>query len=295
VHVSENNLNEVRQRGFTVVENFLESDLLDAGRRALFDLFPTPEAYFADPEKHKALVATQFSGMKLFPYLSNDLNRLSVHPDLIDAAQRLCGTDDLELYKVELWAKYSGAVNYDQPHHRDYSNHSLVVPKAADDFMQLTTFLLLSDVTAEDGPTKIVPLDRTRDIPMAPWYRPVGDFADEEIAVTGKAGSLFIYRTDVLHRGSNFTGLNRSRFVLLTDFQPRGRAWTGKMAWPNYANSPLWSMALAPMTPYQRSLFGFPKVSDPYWNEQTIADVSERYPGMDMTPYRDALTLTGDA
>jgi hypothetical protein len=35
----------------------------------------------------------------------------------------------LSLYKVELWAKYSGAANYDQPLHRDFGNHTLVVPR----------------------------------------------------------------------------------------------------------------------------------------------------------------------
>ncbi|QMW22409.1 phytanoyl-CoA dioxygenase family protein [Sandaracinobacteroides saxicola] len=292
MHVSDAHLDEVRTRGFTVVENFLEPDLLAAAWQALFQMFPSPEAYFADPERHAALVATQFSGLKLFPYPSNALNHLSVHPDLVDAARRLCATDDLHLYKIELWAKYSGAVNYDQAHHRDYSNHSLVVPRADDDFMQVTTFLLLSDVTEADGPTKVVPLDRTRDVPLTPWFVPMGAHADEEVAITGPAGSLFIYRTDVLHRGSAMTGSNRARFVLLTDFQPRGRPWTGKMAWPDRANSRLWSMALAPMTPAQRELFGFPKIGDPYWDEQTIRDVAARYPGMDMTPYQNGLSKT---
>jgi ectoine hydroxylase-related dioxygenase (phytanoyl-CoA dioxygenase family) len=289
MHISDRHLDNVRTRGFTVVEDFLEPDRLAAARRALFEVFPAPDVYFAEPEKYAKLVRTQFSGMQLFPYESQDLNSLAVHPDLVDAAQRLCGTDDLELYKVELWAKYSGTVDYDQPHHRDFSNHSLVVPKVADDFRQMTTFLLLSDVTLADGPTKVVPLDKTRHLPPQPWYRPIGEFADEEVSVIGKAGSLLIYGTDVIHRGSSFTGANRSRFTIMTDFQPRGRAWTGKMAWPNYANTPRWCMAMTAMTPYERSLFGFPKIGDPYWDAQTLHDVGERYPGMDMTPYRDAV------
>jgi hypothetical protein len=36
----------------------------------------------------------------------------------------------------------------------------------------------------------------------------------------------------------------------------------------------------------ERDLFGFPRPGDGYWNEQTLADVAARYPGMDMTPYR---------
>ena len=36
----------------------------------------------------------------------------------------------------------------------------------------------------------------------------------------------------------------------------------------------------------ERDLFGFPRPGDAYWNEQTLADVALRYPGMDMAPYR---------
>jgi hypothetical protein len=36
----------------------------------------------------------------------------------------------------------------------------------------------------------------------------------------------------------------------------------------------------------ERDLFGFPRPGDDYWNEQSLADVALRYPGMDMAPYR---------
>lgn len=282
-------LAEVHDRGFTVVEGFLDQETLAAAQEALWGIYPRPETYFADPDRYADLVATQFSGLRLFPYHSWALNRLAVHPDLVDAAERLCGTIDLDIYKVELWAKYSGAVDYDQPHHRDYSNHTVVVPKADDDFVQMTTFLLLSDVTEEDGPTKAVPLDKTRDVPMYPRFMEPGAFADEEVSVTGPAGSLLIYKTDVMHRGSAMTGHQRSRFTLLVDFQPRGRPWTGKMAWPDHADSSRWKGAMSNMTARERCLFGFPAPGDPYWDDQTIHDVALRYPEMDMSPYRDAL------
>ncbi len=39
----------------------------------------------------------------------------------------------------------------------------------------------------------------------------------------------------------------------------------------------------------ERDLFGFPRPGDPYWNEQTIAEVALRYPGLDTGAY-----ATGD-
>jgi len=278
-------LDEVRTQGFTVVEQFLDRETLAAAQEALWKVFPTPAQYFADPARHKGYTRSQFAGMRLFPYPSWALNRLAVLPDLVDAAERLCETTDLHLYKVELWAKYAGAIDYSQTHHRDYGNHSLVVPKRASPDVQMTTFILLSDVTECDGPTKVVPLGNSRDVPLVPRELPMGELFDREIAITAPAGSLLIYRTDVLHRGSDFTAPNRARFAMLVDFQRRGLPWTGKMAWPNQSLSKDWPEAMARMTPRERELFGFPGTTDPYWDEQTIRDVGLRYPAMDMSSY----------
>ena len=105
------------------------------------------------------------------------------------------------------------------------------------------------------------------------------------VAVTGPAGSILIYKTDIFHRGSNFKAPGRSRFVMPVDFKARGWRWQGKMAWPDHANNPGWKEAMTWMTPRQRDLFGFPPPGDPYWNAQTLSDVQMRYPDMDMSPY----------
>jgi hypothetical protein len=288
MRVSDKHLLSAREQGFTVVEGFLEQDLLEEAQNALWSIFPKPEDYFADPSAYEKIGRSQFAGLRLFPYNNWALDRLAVHPDLVDAAKRFCGTSDLDLYKIELWAKYAGATNYDQAHHRDYSNHTIVVPERKSEFVQMTTFILLSDVTEVDGPTKILPLSKTSDVPLIPDHLPMGAKSEHEISAIGKAGSLLIYNTDVLHRGSNFTAANRSRFAMLVDFQPRGRPWTGKIAWPTRAVYPGWSKAMANMTPEHRCLFGFPAPGDDYWDDQTLRDVGMRYPDMDMSPYIEA-------
>ena len=285
MRVPDGALDEVRERGYTLVEGFLSPDELAAAREALRLHYPTQEEYFADPAAHPQYATGQFAGVEEFPYRSWDLNRLAFHPDLVDAAERLLGTSELHLYKVELWAKYSGAVNYDQPLHRDYGSHSLVVPRPEDRYRQMTTFIYLSDVTDEDGPTRIVPFDKGRHVPFTPLYLEFGAMADDEVAAVGPAGSLLVYRTDILHRGSDMTGTGRSRFSLLADYQARGTTWGGKMAWPKQAPQ-RWARLIPRCTVRERDLFGFPRPGDPYWNEQTVADVAARYPGIDMSPYR---------
>jgi hypothetical protein len=282
-------LDEVRERGFALVEGFLSAAELQTAQEALWLHFPRPDDYFADPDAYGRYRASQFAGIDEFPYRSWDLNRLAVHPDLVDLAERYLGTTELHLYKVELWAKYAEAVDYDQPLHRDYGSHSLVVPRLEQRYQQLTTFVFLSDVTDADGPTCIVPYQDGKDVPYTPLYLPFGSLAESEVRCTGAAGSLLVYRTDILHRGSNMTGERRARFSLLADFQVRGTTWGGKMAWPKQSPE-RWAKFIPQCSVRQRDLFGFPRPGDPYWTDETLAGVAARYPGIDLEPYRSAVT-----
>ena len=285
MRVSDATLAEVRERGFSLMDGFLDIDELSAARDALWLHFPRPEDYFADPDRFARYATSQFAGVEEFPYRSWDLNRLPVHADLVDAAERYLQTTELQLYKVELWAKYAGAVDYDQPLHRDYGSHSLVVPRPEPRYQQLTTFIYLSDVTEDDGPTRIVPYEHGADVPFTPLYIPFGSLADAEVPCTGPAGSLLIYRTDILHRGSDFRAPGRSRFSILADFQVRGTTWGGKMAWPKQSPE-RWAKFIPQCSVRERDLFGFPRAGDPYWDDETLRGVAERYPGIDLEPYR---------
>ena len=288
MRVPDATLDEVREHGFSLLEGFLGPGELAAAQHALWKHFPRPEEYFDDPARFDRFAGSQFAGVEEFPYRSWDLNRLAVHPDLVDAAERFLEHAELHLYKVELWAKYAGAVDYDQPLHRDYGSHSLVVPRPEPRYQQLTTFVYLSDVTEEDGPTCIVPYESGKDVPYTPLYLPFGELADVEVRCTGPAGSLLVYRTDILHRGSDLGGPGRSRFSFLADYQVRGTTWGGKMAWPKQSPE-RWAKFIPQCSVRERDLFGFPRPGDPYWDEGTLAGVAARYPGLDLGPYRERL------
>jgi hypothetical protein len=290
MRVPDSNVAELREHGFTVVPGFLDAKVLEATRAAFWNVFPEPSTYFANPAAYPQLASSPFAGNWPFPFPDWDLNRVCFHPDLIDFVERFLQTTDVELYKSEIWAKYSGAADYDQIMHRDYANHTLVVPQADVHDPQMTTFLLLSDVTEQDAPTKILPVEKTLDVPLSEGILPNDSYDKHEISVVGPAGTLMAYRTDVFHRGSNFTAPGRSRFVVMTDFQRRGFPWRGKMSWPDKATNGGMAEALTRMTPRERDLFGWPCIGDPYWTAQTLTDVQGRYPNMDLAPYRAAVT-----
>ena len=188
-------MTDLQEQGYLLFEGFLSTDELAAAQEALWLHYPRPEEYFADPAAHAWLATEQWAGIVRGPWRSWSLNRLAFHPDLLDLAERFLGSADLRLYEAELWAKYAGAVDFDQRHHRDFVNHSLVVPKRSEPATQLASWILLSDVGDEDGPTKIVPLSVGQSVPYWPVpgdhditnYLPVGMFAAEEVSMTGPA------------------------------------------------------------------------------------------------------------
>jgi hypothetical protein len=284
VRVTDAQLLELREVGFTRVEGFIPAAELAEAQAALWSVFPKPEDYFSDPAVHAKFAKSQFAGIRHFPFNLPIFDRLCVLPDLVDTAERFLGSSEIDLYKIELWAKYAGAIDYDQPHHRDYGNHTLVVPHPQRP--QLTTIMLLSDVSAADAPTCAVPLAHSRDIPTTPMILKPGELTEHEVVLNGSAGAIILYQTHVFHRGSNFKRPDASRFIYMTDFKRRGDPWTGKQAWPDHALRPGFGAALSAMSVRQRDLFGFPPPGSDYWTQETLAGVAARYPAMDMTPYR---------
>lgn len=283
-------LDDVWRQGFAVVEGFLGEAELTAAQAALPQLLPSAAQYHRSPARYEHLVADQFAGNLKYPFGLLALDRLAYHPDLIDAAERFFESADLAVYKVELWGKYSGAVDYDQPPHRDYGNHTLLVPRADRRWTQLTTWVLLSDVTEQDGPTRVVPREVGDRVPLSERYdRDAPGLRNAEIPVVGPAGTLFLYTTDVFHRGSAMTGSKRARFTYGVDIMERGASWLGKIAWPDRALQVGWNEILGDCTPRQCELFGIPPPGHGFWNEQTIRDAAKRWPAWDLTPYAAAL------
>lgn len=271
--------------GFVLVPEAIDRDTIDRAIAALPAEFPSPDDFFADPDAHADLHGP-FAGNRHFPWSHIDLNLLTAAPWLTAVAEELLESADISIYKAELWAKYAGFGPYDQGHHRDFGNHTLVVPRADGRWRQLTTFVYLNDVGEGDGPTALVPRSETADIPLGERKAPSGELVDREVTVAGPAGSVLLYQTDVFHRGTELTGERSFRFAALIDFKRNDMTWGGKHAWPDHGNSEHLAEFLTVIDARRRSLFGFPPPGHGYWNDQTLADVQIRYPDMDLDPYR---------
>ena len=206
---------------------------------------------------------------------------------MIDLAERFLKTKEIDCYKIELWAKYSGAINYDQFHHRDYRNHTIVVPREDRRHAQMTTFILLSDVTAADGPTKVVPLSYTRDIPMGQGAHQIR--RDSRQGSLGRGAGR---QPDGLQdrRLPPRLELHRAGAFALRDpdglQEPRPGAGRASSPGRDHSGEEGVGRGDARWHARQRDLFGWPPAGSDYWNEQTLRDVQTRYPEMDLSPYR---------
>lgn len=312
MRVSDGQLGELRSRGWVVVPNFLEPEELREAQEGLWESgLQRPEAFF-DPsnaeERAKFRNGPRFFADS-FPFRSLALNKLLLHPNLIDACERFLG-GSVRLTIGHTMSKYASTgkgtewdPDYDQRFHRDYGNHTLVVPRADRQYDQVTTFIYLSDVTRANGATALVPRTVTENnsaLPLAynyqggpkgsPTAMPEEEYAKLQAAeerAEGPAGSLLLYTYDVFHRGTAFDTPGASRFASLAGYRRHDAPWVGKhINWGAHALNPEVVKLVTDLSPRQRECLEFPAVGHPYWNEQTIEDVGLRYAGMDMEPYR---------
>ncbi len=231
--------------------------------------------------------STQFDGMRGFPQPGcAALNDLFVHPRLVEFARLALGDDDLRIYQAAVWGKWAGSVNYEQPLHQD-TNHSLLPPRMDPGFWHLESFLYLSDVDEGCAPPRLVPKSRS-----------AGDrqeMYEHEVAATGRRGSLLAYRSDVWHRGTTFARAGASRFVLVEAFRPAQADWFGYDTFPRLGNDGTFASFVSGKSPEELALFGVPRPGHTFWNEATVDAMGAKYPGLDISPWRTALSDTSAA
>jgi ectoine hydroxylase-related dioxygenase (phytanoyl-CoA dioxygenase family) len=286
--LTDQQLDRFRTDGFVLVPDVLTADEIAILGKGVWENFPTPEDYFADPQAFAHITSTPFSGLAAFPWASPELNRLVAHPRLVSIVRQILGIDDIRLYKGELWAKYSGNVDYDQHHHRDFGNHTLVVPSVQRRWMQVTTFIYLCDIDERNGATAAVSKRYSADIPLGRRRTEPGELRDREVLASGKAGTALVYSTEVFHRATSMTGTNASRFTVLADYKAADNTWTNKQAFGDLGQLPEMIEFVTNVDAETRTLLDIPAPGHPYWTDQTIADMEVRYPGIDMAVYRSA-------
>lgn len=286
--------------GFVILPGYVPPDDLKPAVGELELLFPSSEGFHdaTDPRRER-YVGDQFAGIDYLPFASTEISLLAVNDRILKLAETLLGADSVQISGAEAWAKYSGASDYEQDLHRDYTGHTLLVPST--DFRQLEMFVYLADVPESFGPAHLVSRRHTSELPAVPdrFLRPgltsKNRFQDDsgsselyaaEVSAAGPAGTIVAFEIGTVHRGTAMTAPRGARYTMHLNFRPTGVQWGQRRGWAYSASGSHWYEFVNRATPRQLEAFGFPAPGHPYWTKQTLAGVALRYPGLDLTPWR---------
>ncbi|HZB48838.1 MAG TPA: phytanoyl-CoA dioxygenase family protein [Mycobacteriales bacterium] len=293
---------EWQKQGFVVLPGWIPTEDLAPARQELETVFPSADGFHdgTDPRGSR-FVGDEFAGIDTFPFASVELSLLAVNAHLVRLAELLLGEQDLRIYSAEAWAKYTAAADYAQAMHRDYLGHTLVVPTDDARYQQLEMFVFLADVSEELGPPHMLSRTHTQHLPARPnWYPPdVGDYADDfvaptashalyeaEIPASGPAGTVVAFQPATFHRGTALRQPGGARYSMHLSYRPAHVEWAQRQGWASRSHEPAWYAFAARATPRQLTLFGFPPPGHPYWTPQTLTGVAQRYPDLDLDPWR---------
>jgi hypothetical protein len=278
------------RHGYVLIPAYLSDDDLRPGRSELGLLFPRSEEFHADtdPVRNSRYRENEFGGLLTFPFASVELCLLAVHSRLVELARVFLRTPDVRIYSAEAWAKYTGAAAYEQAHHRDFLNHTVVVPSDDPLHRNLELFVWLHDVTEDLGPPHVASAVETSGVPLLPHevlrsthpglYR-------NEVSGAGPAGTVLAYRGETVHRATDLTAPGGARFTLHCSFRPATDEWVGRQGWGNRSFDPAWDPFVCRASVEQLTLFGFPPPGHPFWTPGTLERLALRYPGLDTGPW----------
>ena len=289
MRINEDYTDALLRHGYVVVPDFLSAEELSAARSDLLKYFPSPEELATTPQRYGWIFEAPEHLQVEFPFAADTLNYNSTHPELISFVEALLGANDVLLSQSAIWAKYAGTGSFEQTMHLDYEGNTLVVPRDDGPFRQVNMILYYTDATEDLGPTFVVPQDLTREQGLWPPFRPRKKYAElykQERPILATAGSLLIFSMRTFHRAGEVTADFGVRFSHHLVWKSASCPFNGYHQYSQFGEKPEMKRFIERATPRQREVLGFPPPGHPYWNEETLAAVAQRYPRMDISPYR---------
>ena len=249
------------------------------------------------PDELGRFNGAQFRTFEAIPFeCSPALNLIGVHPALIAFARASLQTAAVHLYQCQVWAKFTGDADYDQPFHCDFSNHTLTVPSDDAAKNSATILCYFTDVTDAHGAmhyvtrtdsAKFAGPEASLDNDPVVQAKLQKDLMAHERSSAAAAGTAIAYSIDVYHRGTNLTAPNGYRYAVMACFKRAGDESIGYHAWQFHHMKP-WRHVFEHATPEQLACFGVQPPGDPFWTKATLARAQARFPRWDLTPYRVA-------
>lgn len=316
VKLSKNQIKQWREKGYVIVSNLIEKELLTKSVTFMNIKYPSPDKSCKDFGSN--------NGELEFPS-GHVIDWLTLHSNIINAVKELLYSDNVILLQSDAWSKagYRNSnkmSNQDQRMHMDYGNNTFLHPSEWDKPETVANIIYLSDTNETGGGTSVVPrLGEDDHLYKAPYINMPGQYKYKfyndrkaaekymseispemktfreqlyrrEIVTKPKLGDVLFYRLDLWHRGTP-VNVGKVRNVMNLLWTKRecywintwNRGWTRKMYRGTIEN------LFTQMTPDQRSVLGVPLPGNKYWTKKTIMLLKSRYPNIDTEPYLSKL------
>ena len=305
-----------KEEGVILLKNILPSELVYSAKRFMdekYNLKNPPHSDFGSK-----------NGELQFPS-STILDKITLHPNIIEIAETYLNTKDILLTQSDAWSKKgtderNPQSNKDQRIHMDYGNHTFLHPPNFNNPEVIAMIVYLSDTEITGGGTAYVSkTDETEELYKSPYINMPGQnkyefYNDKETAenyfknldktifkfreklyknetiIKAKPGDILVYRLDVWHRGTPVKK-NKIRHVMNLAYKKKECFWINQWnpGWTKKMYYGKIEKIFKNLTPRQRELLGIPKPGDKYWNKENIKMLEYRYPGIDVGPYLSKL------
>ena len=309
--ITEKEKNQWLKNGYVVLSNVVEKKKIENSKKFIENLYHSGELSVKDFGSEGKL---EFPSNTIFDNISLDENILSIVQDLLD-------TNDILLIQSDAWGKigkqdYSDQSNNDQRMHMDYGNNTFLHPSSWDKPEAVSLIIYLSDVKDTLGGTSCVPKEGDNDelyqypylnmpgINQLPFYNDKNSaetffknnkteiynfrkkLYNREINLKPGIGDILFYRLDLWHRGTPVKK-NKIRFVVNLVYKKKECFWINNWnpGWTRKMYYGYMEKFITDLTPEQRSVLGFPKPGDSFWNSERINQLKFRYPNIDLSPY----------
>ncbi len=285
-----------KETGFTIIPRFFSEDEIAPIRQEFEGIYgttgqgPGAELNVRKTGGFGEFREAQFQNIDTFPYdASFAMNLISLHPQLIELAKQLLDSPSVHLYQAHTWAKYTGDADYNQAHHCDFSNHTLLVP--GDQCIERTVdvVIYMTEVTDAHGALHFVTKPDSNRVlrPGAVWaVEPEQQTALNAVerSAAGPAGTIVAHSIDTFHRGTNLTEPGGHRFTMTAGYKSAGNDMIGYHVWQDAASRD-WRPIFEHATPEQLKCLGIPPPGSEFWNERTLKLSQARWPNWNMAEY----------
>lgn len=252
-----------------------------------------------------------------FPNKYNILNKISLHPKIINICQTLLNTQDIRLIQSDIWSKTNDGVNpeftnSDQRIHMDFPNNYLTHIPPWNKPESVSIIIYYSDSNICGGRTSVVPRKNSDDVLYNyPYFNKISGLCantfynnknkaeqffnkhypniykfrqklyDTEILVDFKPGTVLFYRHDLWHRGTP-VHFNKTRIVQNIGYKKAGCDWitNWNLGWArSLCNGDQYlDNLITTLTKKQLNCLGFPVYNKKLLDKETLLATRCRYP-----------------